>query len=461
MVYGPLEAEDMAMQEWLNSVNTLKNAAPSPTPQFSLPPAMPQAPMAMPSPVQQAASRIPSYDSAAMGDRLASEQARVRQELLGAYTPPKIGWQNAIIQSLAGLAPSLIASAVLDSGKYASIIGKAGSQGLADVGKLQTDYSNNLVKGQLAASEFDVGNLSQMQREKQALDVADLQGQYQLERAKQGGSFGSQIINDISEATRVKNLTGYEGPAEDLIGTTEKMTMDRVNRDVRVQMQEDNLKRRDASLGLADRGMDVTEAKAAGETLKAPPEPFREKISSAISMQTKLAPIMDLLEKGGDSLLDAASWKAQTLIPGSTPQLIDGTLQLLAADIRNSKEAGVMTDQDFRRYATALDGLVYAPPAAKAQGMKILLRDIQTKTKTDLETAKASKINVSALEALIQNQNTPAQQDIFVQRGGQAANNADNSKLFTGGQDRKSQLMAMTPEQRAALKAELKAKLGR
>lgn len=348
-----MDAEEQAMLEWLNSVNAAKapkamvpampqpSSMPSiealsggtiteemaqPTPML---PSIPSAPMTAPSPLSVAQSRLGSlYDRTPLADSVASQQAAVRQELLGAYTPKKIGWQNAIVNSLAGLAPALVASAVLDGDQYAPIIAKAGTEGLASSAKLYDDYLAGEMKGRQAAAQFDLGNLTQDIDQLQALDKVALQGEYNLAaqeaRARLGGGLGQNIIQDIDEARRVAALTGYQGDPQDLVGSTEKLVMDRVNRDVRTQNQEEQLAARARSTRLAEDKFetDLNRASVFGTVKTRPDAPplapteaakIKQKIADSTSLNQQFDRFGELLAKNGPSIAGPASAEMQAL----------------------------------------------------------------------------------------------------------------------------------------------------
>jgi len=348
-----MDAEEQAMLEWLNSVNASKASAPmvpampQPTSMPSIEalsggtiteemaqarpmlPSMPSAPMAAPSPLQVAQSRLGSlYDRTSLADSVASQQAAVRQELLGAYTPKKIGWQNALVTSLAGLAPALVASAVLDGDQYAPIISKAGTEGLTSAGKLYDEYLAGEMKGRQAAAQFDLGNLTQDINQLQALDKVALQGEYDLAaqeaRARLGGGFGQNIIQDIDEARRVAALTGYQGDPQDLIGSTEKLVMDRVNRDVRTQNQEDQLAARARSTKLAENKFetDLGRASIFGTVKTSPDAPplapteaakLKAKVADATTLDQQLQRFDELQRKNGLAILGPESAEMRAL----------------------------------------------------------------------------------------------------------------------------------------------------
>lgn len=432
-----MDAEEQAMLEWLNSVNASKASAPmvpampQPTSMPSIEalsggtiteemaqarpmlPSMPSAPMAAPSPLQVAQSRLGSlYDRTSLADSVASQQAAVRQELLGAYTPKKIGWQNALVTSLAGLAPALVASAVLDGDQYAPIIGKAGTEGLASAGKLYDEYLAGEMKGRQAAAQFDLGNLTQDINQLQALDKVALQGEYDLAaqeaRAKLGGNAAqNRIVQSPGEAKQLLDAFGVtDVDPSSLIGMSQGMIQDAlVNKRLKEQKEGD--------WKLRERGLGVIEKRVSGEALSAPKQDITDKVSNAATIHERLAPMIDILEKSGASIADAAQWQADKLIPGTNAYFIEAQLNDVAAGLRKANESGVMTDQDYQRYQELISGVIYAPPSVKAQQLKNVLANIKTSITNDLQTARASKQNVNDLEALASQKgvlNTPATQ---------------------------------------------------
>jgi len=436
-----MDAEEQAMLEWLNSVNAAKApkamvpAMPQPSPMPSIEalsggtipeemaqptpmlPSMPSAPMTAPSPLSVAQSRLGSlYDRTSLADSVASQQAAVRQELLGAYTPKKIGWQNALITSLVGLAPALVASAVLDGDQYAPIIAKAGSEGLASSGKLYDEYLAGEMKGRQAAAQFDLGNLSQDINQLQALDKVALQGEYDLAaqeaRARLGGNAAqNRIVQSPVEAKQLLDAFGVtDVDPSSLIGMSQGMIQDAlVNKRLKEQKEGD--------WKLRERGLGISEKRVSGEALSAPKQDVTDKVSSAATIHERLAPMIDILEKSGASIANAAQWQAEKLIPGTNAYFIEAQLNDVAAGLRKANESGVMTDQDYQRYQELISGVIYAPPSVKAQQLKNVLANIKTSITNDLQTARASKQNVDDLEALASqkgilnsNASVPAQQ---------------------------------------------------